>query len=257
MSEERGLSWSSSQGGHRDSGTFSPLAGGRGSCVSGGWGHSQFWVLCGWGRCCKWSGGTRIRHQWSFQLCSPRTAGSCSCSQCSFCTTQWRICQDALSGATVKGAHDGWGGSSLLQLAEEVELSLPVLWCWSGEIQCCSTSQQRCHWWTVAVVGHVSTEDNNNLFGLTHIQEETIILAQRGELADLLPKVSLIVIGDETYCCCDNLKYDSIMIKWHNTGLSCNKHCWTQLRNPASRILPLNSASYVYTHLLLQILLPI
>lgn len=42
--------------------------------------------------------------------------------------------------------------------------------------------------------GVASPEVNNNLFGLDDVQEEVVIPAPRGQLADLLPVVGLIIV---------------------------------------------------------------
>lgn len=44
-----------------------------------------------------------------------------------------------------------------------------------------------------------SPEINNHLLGLVNVQEEVVIPAPLGQLADLLPLVSLIIVGDETH----------------------------------------------------------
>ena len=46
--------------------------------------------------------------------------------------------------------------------------------------------------------GGDSPEIDNNLLGLLNVQKEVVIFAPCGQLADLLPVVGLIVVGDET-----------------------------------------------------------
>ena len=68
-----------------------------------------------------------------------------------------------------------------------------------------------------------SPEIDNNLLGLLDVQEEVVIAAPHGQLADLLPVVGLIVVRDET-------NHGCVAHKLHNVvateGSSCGSAAW-------------------------------
>lgn len=160
--------------------------------------------------------------------------------------------KDALNGASIESAHDGWWSTCPSESAQEVETLLSLLHqrCSvgsPGEIFTDVHPQEfgaahSLHIGTIdgqwQVFGVTSPEVNNNLFGFSDVQQEVVVSATCGQ--KVLPVVSLVSLGDETHQSCVVRKLNNVISVMSCCVVVCQQReeQWTEhaaLRGPCAQ----------------------